>query len=224
MQDQSTSQTSPYQLPVAVAPAARSTPVQNTAPSQSLAGLQRMTSAVEASLPDGSRPLPMTPLRASIPRQAEQPRTSPSLRPLSPQIAQTAASDSSAYQPAPPVNSRPVYAAPPPMAPPMPAVQYPVAPPATQQAPYQSQPAPVTPVVPAPQPIAVRPPVPSHVSKIYSHNTRAVWHSHRANKLWQHITTMVLLGVISVSVAYWLSIGAPTQAQDVPFIQSLLER
>ncbi len=61
-------------------------------------------------------------------------------------------------------------------------------------------------------------------SRIYSHNTKAVWTSRRSNKMWSILG--LLFGIISVTMLglYWLSIGMPTTIEDIPFVQNALLR
>jgi hypothetical protein len=56
----------------------------------------------------------------------------------------------------------------------------------------------------------------------YSHNTRAVWHARRTNRI-LYSSALIALGVLLlILVVYWLSIGAPTNPEDIPFIDTLV--
>ncbi|MDB5182026.1 MAG: hypothetical protein JWP13_789 [Candidatus Saccharibacteria bacterium] len=63
---------------------------------------------------------------------------------------------------------------------------------------------------------------PKRASKIYSHNTSAVWGFHRSTRIIYMFILVALAIVAAIFLVYWLSIGSPTHMEDIPFVRSLL--
>ena len=77
------------------------------------------------------------------------------------------------------------------------------------------------PETPAPKPVAPHPAGRKPV-RIYSDYTREVWHVFRPNKLIRLMVIGLVLLIIVGGIAVWLIGGAPTDFQNIPFLQSLL--
>lgn len=57
----------------------------------------------------------------------------------------------------------------------------------------------------------------------YSHNTHAVWKSQRSSKMLRLFAWGGLLLFFGAIFVYWLIIGSPTRAEDIPLIKSLIK-
>ena len=63
---------------------------------------------------------------------------------------------------------------------------------------------------------------PAAPSRIYSENTRAVWHARRGTKLLYISALLIGVSVIGTAFLYWVSAGSPTDVSEMPFIQDLV--
>lgn len=70
-------------------------------------------------------------------------------------------------------------------------------------------------------PVQIQQPAPS---RIYSHNTRAVWHARRSTKATYVIGILLFLAGTFLAGMYWLSVGSPTTIEELPLTQQLLGR
>lgn len=86
--------------------------------------------------------------------------------------------------------------------------------------------APVTPI--APKRIITAPGPIDHVvlsdgpAMKYSHNSHAVWKSNRSSKMLHVMAWGGLLIFFAAILVYWLLIGSPTRAEDIPLVKSLV--
>ncbi len=175
--------------------------VPGTGPAGPLAGLEQMVriTSVENTAADGSRPLPLTPMRASIPRNHNQQAE------YSPPVPSVAARPGQSGDPMPELYPEPVTTLQP-----------------DSRRIFPASPSAVEPTS-SPQDNAKDSPQSGNQAKIYSQNTQAVWHSRRASRLWTITTALLLVGLLALAAIYWTRIGAPTRVEDMPFIRSLLQ-
>lgn len=69
-----------------------------------------------------------------------------------------------------------------------------------------------------PQPVARQRPV-----RIMSHNSTAVRHARAHGKIITVLFAFAVVGLLVAAAGYWMALGSPTRAEDLPFLQSMIQ-
>lgn len=57
--------------------------------------------------------------------------------------------------------------------------------------------------------------------RIYSNNTREVWQARRVNKVLYIVATTSVVAIAGVLYIFWLSLGAPTDVESIPYVKDM---